>query len=143
MILMSREEVIAEIDKINAYIKNCSWMDFEFCQMSFVQITLAGTIDEGSNEYAIDIEFEQPFFVSSLFLWGTDTSRPLIQLATEEEERELEAIFHLGLGQNPSNYVFKIQAEHYGQTPTIIIAKRVTCKINREDPFRKQRGASQ
>jgi len=135
MLLMNREEVERELKKINEYLKDCSWMFFEFCRMNAGQVVVAGLIDESSNDYAIDIEFNEPFFVSSLFIWEADLSEAVIQLATEEEEHALDAVFHIEKG----NYIFKINAVDYKKPPVYIAAKKINCKINIEDPFHKKK----
>ena len=135
MFLMSREEVKKELRTINEYLHDCPWMFFEFCRMNAGQVVVAGLVDESSNDYAIDIEFNEPFFVSSLFIWEADVSEPVIQLATDEEERALDAVFQIEKG----NYVFKINAAHYKKPPVFIAAKKIICKINNEDPFHKKK----
>lgn len=122
---MKREEVEQELYKINAYLSKCMWMDFEFCRMDAGQIVVSGSIDQSYNEYAIDIEFEQPHFVSSLFMWHTDTSKPFIQLVSEEEEVEINTKYRVELG----NYIFKINVEDFEKPPVFIAAKKITCNM--------------
>ncbi len=131
MSLLSMEEVQSEINKINAYLSKCLWMDFECCQMSFIKIMLSGSVDESYGGPAIEIEFEQPYFISSLFLWQTDTSKPFIQLVSAEEERELITKYRVEQG----NYIFKINAEDYENPPILIAAKKISCKILKDNPF--------
>lgn len=85
MFAMSVDEVNLEIKKINTYLSRCLWMDFEFCRMDAGQIVLSGSIDLSSNEYVIDIKFEEPYFVSTLFLWHADTAKVFIELANTDE----------------------------------------------------------
>lgn len=131
MFILTREEVENEIRSINKYMSKCSWMDFEFCRMNGGQIIVSGSIDLSLGEYAIDIEFEQPYFVSSLFLWHFDTNKPLIELVSDEEEQELITKYQVEEGC----YIFKINVENYGNNQIIIIAKRINCKIINENPF--------
>ena len=58
-----------EIEKINRYLENCRWMDFEICQLSFIRIEVGGQIDEILNKFAISIFFEQQTFVQCPLLW--------------------------------------------------------------------------
>ena len=110
---MKKEEVQTEIIKINEYLSKCSWMDFTLFQSNLGKIELYGAIDQTYNNYvdnyAIKIEFEQPYFVSSLFSWQTDTFKPFIQLVSDEEELELNTKYRVELG----NYIFKINAEDF------------------------------
>ena len=54
--------------------KRYLWMDFEFCQMSFIKIVLSGKVDELHEEPDIEIEFEYSHFIATVFLLHTDTS---------------------------------------------------------------------
>lgn len=130
MFLMKREEVEIEIGRINSYLSKCLWMDFEFCRMDAGKIVLAGSIDQSYNKYEIDIEFECPHFVSTLFSWHTDTSKPFIQLVSEEEEFEINTNYHVELG----NYIFKIDVEDFENPPIFIAAKKIFCNILDETP---------
>jgi hypothetical protein len=130
---MDRIEVEKEIQKINSYLSKCLWMDFEFCRMDAGQVVLSGSIDQSYNRYAIDIEFEQPHFVSSLFSWRTDTSKPFIQFVTEDEKFEMNTKYQVELG----NYIFKINVEHFEKPPIFIAAKKIACKILIDSPFQK------
>ena len=132
---MKREEIKSEMIKINSYLSKCLWMDFTLCQSDFVKIELYGTIDQTYNNYVdnyeIKIEFEQPHFVSSVFCWQLDTSKPFIQLVSEKEEYELNTKYQVEQG----NYIFKINAEDFENTSIFIAAKKITCKILNENPF--------
>ncbi len=125
MFLMNKEEVQIELARINDYLSKCLWMDFEFCQMNASQIMMAGSIDQSYNEYSIEIEFGQPHFVSSLFLWRTDTSKPFIQLVSQEEEFEMNTRYQIEMG----NYIFKIAVEGFETSPVFIAAKKIKCNI--------------
>ena len=131
MLIMKKEEAQQEVEKINEYLGKCLWMDFEFCRMNSSQVVMAGSIDQSCNEYAIDIEFEQPHFVSSLFDWQTDTSKPVIQMIDKLEVPELGINFQAG----KADYIFKINVEDSWNPPIFIVAKKITCKILNENPF--------
>jgi diphthamide synthase (EF-2-diphthine--ammonia ligase) len=131
MFLMEKEEVQSVLKKINNYLSRCLWMDFEFCQMNASQVVMAGSIDQSYDKYAIDIIFEQPHFVSSMFLWKTDTSKPFIQLVSKEEEFEIITKYQVEQG----NYIFKIYVEDFENPPILIAAKKIICNILDENPF--------
>ena len=131
MFIMNKDEVRAEVEKINNYIAKCMWMDFEFCRMNGYQVVMAGSIDQSYNEYAIKIDFEQPHFVSSLFSWHADTSKPFIHLLTNKEETEAAKKYGVEMG----NYIFKVNTEGFEKTPILISAKKITCVIIKETPF--------
>lgn len=138
MFVMSVDEVNLEIENINTYLSRCLWMDFEFCRMDAGQIVLSGSIDQSSNEYAIDIEFQEPYFISTLFLWHTDTAKVFIELANDDEIIEMNQKYRVELG----NYIFKISVEAFDSPPIFVAAKKISCKILEEDPFPKSNGAT-
>ncbi len=134
MFLMKKKEVQHEIKKINDYLRKCLWMDFEFARIDASQVVMAGRIDQSYNKFAIDIYFEQPHFVSSLFLWTADTSKPFIQLVSKEEEFEFNTNYQVEEG----NYIFKVDAEGFEKTPIFIAAKKIHCNIIDENPFSRK-----
>ena len=133
MFVMKIEEVVSEITKINDYLGKCLWMDFEFCRMDDFKVVMAGSIDQSYEKYAIEISFEQPYFVSSLFYWQTDTSKPFIQLANDVEAMGINTKYKVEVG----NYIFKINIEDFEESPIFVAAKKVTCNILNENPFPK------
>lgn len=128
---MTIDEVKLEIDKINNYLRRCLWMDFEICQMSFIKTVISGRIDTSSDKYMIDIEFEQPYFIASLFTWTADTSKPFIELASENEFVELNKKYRIEQG----NYVFKIYIEDFEESAIFIASPKIICNIINNDPF--------
>lgn len=131
MYKMSETDIKQEIEKINEYVSKCMWLDFEMTQMSFIKVVLSGQIDQTTNDYAIEIEFSEPYCISSLFLWSVDTAKPLIELATEKEFIEINQQYRVEQG----NYIFKINSEDYDQSPIFIAAKKIQHKILNEKPF--------
>ncbi len=125
MFIMDINEVEKEIKKINEYLSTCSWMDFELASSNGSKVTLAGALDQTYNNYLIEIEFEEPFYVSSFLSWKTDTNRIFIELANKEEEFKINTSHKVEIG----NYIFKLNVEDFEATPCIIIAKKITCKI--------------
>ena len=121
---MDFEQINAEVGKINSYLRNCLWMDFEICQMSFVKIEVAGRMDTSSNLYAISIEFEQPYFVSGLLCWSLDNSKDFISIADQREFIEYNKKFRIDKGK----YLFKINMEDFDE-PFYIAASTIKCKI--------------
>jgi len=128
---MSEQEIMQELNQINSYLSKCLWMDFEFCQMSFIKIVLSGKVDELNEEPDIEIEFEYPYFISTVFLLHTDTSKPFIQLVSEDEEYELNTKYQVEYG----NYIFKINVEDFEHSPMFVAAKKIKCKILNRTPF--------
>jgi len=137
MFLIKKVHILTEIKKINEYLKKCLWMDFTLCQSHNGHIEFFGAIDQTYNNYIdnyeIKIVFEQPYFISSLFSWTMDPSRPAINLVSEDEEYELNTKYKIELG----NYLFKINVEDFESPPIIIAAKKIGCEILNENPFSK------
>lgn len=131
---MTIDEVNLEIDKINTYLSNCLWMDFEICQMNFIKTVMSGRIDSSSDKYMIDIEFEQPHFISSLFTWTADTSKPFIGLASEDEFVEMNKKYRIEQG----NYVFKIYMEDFEDSAIFIASKKIVCNIINNDSYHSE-----
>lgn len=128
---MNIKSLNEEIEKINRYLENCRWMDFEICQLSFIRIEVGGQIDEILNKFAILIFFEQPTFVQCPLLWGLDDSKKFIELASEEEFKEINKKYFIEEG----NFLFKINMEDYKE-PAYIAARDIKCCIHDENPFR-------
>lgn len=127
---MSLDEIKNEISKINRYLKNCLWMDFEICEMSFIKMEVAGRIDRSINNYAISIEFDQPYLVSGLLNWSLKNSKELIRLANSSEFIEFNKRYRIEQGK----YLFKINMEDFDEG-VYIAASSVKCNIYDENPF--------
>ena len=135
MFLVKKEEINAEINKVNEYLSKCLWMEFTLGQSSWGLLELYGAIDQTYNNYVdnyeIKLMFEYPHFVSSLFTWKAEPSRPFISLCAADKVGEMNTKYRIELG----NYVFEINAEDYDYPPIIIIAKKIVCEILNEKPF--------
>ncbi|MEY8389637.1 hypothetical protein AALC17_20685 [Oscillospiraceae bacterium 38-13] len=121
---MDLKQVNEEIAKINSYLKNCLWMDFEVCQMSFIKVEVAGRMDTSSNKYAISIEFEQPHSISGLLCWSLDNSKDFISMASPSEFFEYNEKFRIDNGK----YLFKICIEDFSE-PFYIAASAIKSTI--------------
>ncbi|MBC2115173.1 hypothetical protein [Listeria booriae] len=128
---MNVQEINQKISEINNYLQTCLWMDFEISMMGGSKIVLSGSIDQSVNEYAIEIEFETPYFISAIFLWHTDTSKPVISLANEKEFIIMNTRYRVEKG----NYIFKINIEDFDDTPVYIAAQKIDYRIINKTPF--------
>ena len=128
---MNKGEVCKEISKINNYLEKCLWMDFEFALMNYNNIVAAGRIDTSLNDFAINIDFGRPFYISTLLSWQLDDSKPFIELVTGDEKWTIIDKYQVERG----NYIFKINAEGF-ETATILIASQsIKCEIVNKYPF--------
>lgn len=131
--IVNKREVHEEIQKINNYLAKCLWMDFEFAQINYNNIVAAGRIDTSYNDFAINIDFGMPFYMSTVLSWHLDDSKPFIELVTGEEERDFIEKYQVELG----NYIFKINAEDFDTAPIFIASHRIKCELVNEHPFGK------
>ena len=128
---MTIEEINDEIRKINDYLEMCLWMDFEFAQMDGGNIVVAGRIDTSIYEFAINIEFELPYYISSLSHWHLDDSKLFIELLEGDEMWAISNKYHVEKG----NHIFRINAENFEEAPIIIASHGLRCEIVDEHPF--------
>lgn len=129
---MEKDEVIATVDRINEYLKECLWMDFELVVANDYEVVICGYIDRFTGDECINIRFELPFYISSFFSWPTDTKNVVISLCTNEKElREMNTKYRIEAG----NYVFKINVEDFSNPPILVIAKKIFCEILKRKPF--------
>lgn len=128
---MEKNEIINELDKINEYLKQCMWMDFEFAQMNASNVTIGGRKDVSYGEWTINIDFGNPFYVTTLFSWQLDNSNPFIKLVEGDEMWDIINKYQVEEG----NYIFKINAEDFETAPIIIASKSIKCEIVNEKPF--------
>lgn len=128
---MDIEEIEGEILKINDYLEKCLWMDFEFARMDANNIIVAGRIDTSFNDFAINIDFGMPFYISSLLTWQLDDSKLFIELVTGIERKIIVVKNQVEVG----NHIFKINAEDFETAPIIIASHGLKCEIVDEKPF--------
>lgn len=123
---MLLEEIKIEIDKINKYLKECMWMDFDFSDINHKQIKIIGSIDLCWKDYqSIEIFFLNPTFISTiLFEWHLHEKKEFIEIANEDEYYK-----KCGVIPDPFSYMFKINADGYDEAPIWIVAKAVIIKI--------------
>ena len=106
-------------------------MDFEFASVDGGDIVVAGRIDTSYDEFAINIDFGKPYYLSSLLYWNLNNSKPFIELAAGKEMWEIIDKYQVEGG----NYIFKINAEDFDTAPIIIASKGLKVEIINKDPF--------
>lgn len=112
-----------EINKINQYLKEQLWMDFEMCCMDRAKLVLYGFLDESGKE-KIRIVFEEPYMVSSNFFFTYEGKYDFITIIKGEEAVRINKKYGVTIG----NIIFKlsnINTEMY----MIVIAKGINVKI--------------
>ena len=106
-------------------------MDFEFALMNYNNIVSAGRIDTSLNDFAINIDFGRPFYISTLLSWQLDDSKPFIELVTGDEKWTIIDKYQVERG----NYIFKINAEGFETAPILIASQSIKCEIVNKYPF--------
>lgn len=116
------EEMENEVKKINKYLSECMWMDFDFINIDGNQVKMIGSIDLCWKDYqSIEIEFLNPTFISTiLFEWHLHEKKSFIEIANDEEIYK-----KLGCEKGLSHYMFKINADGYEESPIWIIAESI------------------
>ncbi len=124
--LMDENEVMQIITRINEYVSQELWMDFDVALSNGWDLTIIGRLDNTTKKVNIEINFEQVHFVSLPFGWKTDTSYPIIKLANEEEIENLTDKFEVDKG----NYIFKFIAEGFDSEKYYFVgAKKISCLL--------------
>lgn len=131
VITVKKDEISKEIFKINDYLERCLWMDFEFAKLNGGNIVIAGRVDTSYDEYSCNLDFGTPFYISSLFSWHLDDSKPFIEFLDGIEEQEFIDKYQIEHG----NFIFKINAEDFETAPIFIASQSLKFEIINENPF--------
>lgn len=105
---MNINELINIVNKINTFITQGLWLDFEVNQYKNSKLKIIGGIDL---LYSPDIEinFEDVFFVSLPFAWKSDTKKEVFQLLEDENARTVNIMYKVEQGY----HIFKFTPEDY------------------------------
>lgn len=121
---MQLKDVHNEIAKINDYLSQCMWMDFDYKQIGEDKIILCGCTDQSWREESIEIVFEFPQLVSTLFSWSMDEKKPFIQIASSEELAQSTRLV-----SERGCYIFKLNDSDSEQSRIFISASGIKCNI--------------
>lgn len=105
---MNISDVKSIVVKINNFIQQDLWLDFEVNQYSKNILKLNGGIDL---LYSPDIEicFEDVFFISLPMEWKSDTKKTVFQLLEHESAKTVNIKYKVEQGY----YIFKFTPEDY------------------------------
>lgn len=112
-----------EIDKVNDFLKDQLWMDFEMCNINRGKLELHGFLDEAEDDKIIII-FEQPHMVSCNFFFTYEGKGNFLSIVEGKEAFQINKMYGVTQGNN----VFKITNINV-ETDMIIIAKKVEVQI--------------
>ena len=112
-----------EINKINSYLREQLWMDFEVCNSNRGSVELFGFIDEAA-ETQIRITFMQPYVLNSTFFFTFEGGDSFISILCGEEAFVINKQYNVMQG----NYIFKLSNTNI-DTDMFIIAKGIAVQI--------------
>lgn len=114
----------SEINRINQYLREQLWMDFEMCNMNGGELELYGYLDE-AGETKIKIIFELPYMVSCNFFFTYEGGRKdFISIVDGEEEYQMNKKYGITQG----NSIFKITNVN-AETDMFIAAQGIKAEI--------------
>ncbi len=119
---MNNEDCLKVVNKINDYLKNNFWMDFEICRMNEGQVILSGKLDE-LDEELIEISFLRPFMVSCLTHFSYDNGE-FISLIQGEEAININKDYKVEQG----NHIFRLSINN-DEKKFFIIAREISVNI--------------
>ena len=85
------------VTKIDNFIKNQPWLDFEIIEYSDYSLTIIGSLDT-SAEPIIRIEFAGVFAISAPFNWKTDTDKSVFSILGGVEMLKFNQVFEVEQG---------------------------------------------
>ncbi len=122
---MDKKDVQIEIEKINNYLSDFLWMDFDYKNIGENKIILCGCLDQSWREEYIEIIFEYPQLISTPFFWSMNEKKPFIQLLTQEDLSKFSKFV-----SEKGCYIFKLNDCDIDDDGGIFItAARVKCNI--------------
>jgi len=119
---MNEEDCLKIVKKINSYLKENLWMDFEICIMDGWEIVLSGKLDELDDEL-IEISFIQPFMVSCLMSFSYENGE-FISLIQGIDAMEINKNYNVEEG----NHIFKLSIDN-NENAFFVIAKEIKVNI--------------
>jgi hypothetical protein len=121
---MNKEEVKLKVEKVNEFIKNGLWFDFEIKQYTNDELTLYGGLSLSYPD--IEIKFKNIFFLSLPMMWKTDTQKTILSVLEGHDEKKICEMFQVEY----LHYIFKFTPEDYPpKFGCLIAAKEISYKI--------------
>lgn len=111
------------IEKINEYLKEQLWMDFEMCNMNRGKLELHGFLDEGDDDN-IKITFEQPYLVNCNFFFTYEGKESFISMVDGEDAFQINKRY----GVTQGNFIYKFTNTNIA-ADMFIVAKGIEFQI--------------
>lgn len=121
---MDLSVVKAELVKINDYLSKQLWMDFDYGSIDENKLVLSGCTDQTWREDSIEIIFEFPQLISTVFSWTMNEKKPFIILATPEELKKSTKL----ISENGC-HIFALNDNQSEEYKIFISARGIRCNI--------------
>lgn len=113
-----------KIKEINSFIQSFLWMDFEIELYTNNQLIIRGYMDF-SEQFIIEITFQNVFMVNSLFSWKTNTSKDIFGIIKGDDAIKINLQYYVEKGY----YIFSIISED--DIEQLFIAKNLEYRFNK------------
>lgn len=113
-----------KIKEINSFIQSFLWMDFEIELYTNNQLIIRGYMDF-SEQFIIEITFQNVFMVNSLFSWKTDTSKDIFGIIKGDDAIKINLQYYVEKGY----YIFSIISED--GIEQLFVAKNLEYRFNK------------
>lgn len=120
-----------KVQAINSIIAKEKWLDMEIFHIKGVDLSIIGSIDF-TYGHSVEITFIDVFHMSINAEWQTDTSKPVLEIVSGEEEYNVNGKYRIQEG----NILFKIASEDL-ETPFYIAAKDIKFNSDRVLYYKK------
>lgn len=106
--MMDIEQAKQTIARLNHYLQQQLWFDFELIEYRQRRLVVIGSIDT-TVHHNVEIWFKDVFFVSLPLEWKTDTSNPPLSLLEGEEAVRTNVRFQIEVAY----HIFRFSPEDY------------------------------
>ena len=112
-----------EIEKLNKYLENQLWMDFEMCSANRGRVELHGFLDE-ADEDKVKIIFQQPHMSSCNFFFTYEGKGDFLSVVDGKDAFRINEMY----GATQGNIIFKITNTNI-EADMFILAKKIEVQI--------------
>lgn len=119
---------LEEVNKVNAYLRKCAWMEFDFESIAENEIVMCGCVDQSWRNDSIKIHFYNPTFFSAVFNFQKADNKNFIEIVDDKDI--LERYNQMGVVTYGCQ-IFRVNTDEgiTEELPVIIIAEKVSCEI--------------
>ncbi|WAS93142.1 hypothetical protein [Nannocystis punicea] len=116
---MDSDHAEQTVTRINNYLQQQLWFDFEVSEYQKGRLVVIGSIDT-TVSHNVEIWFKDIAFVSLPMEWKTDTSAPPLSLIEGVEAVEISSRFQVEVG----HHIFRFSPEDYAPQFGCLIGAR-------------------